>query len=55
MVAEQPGVRATSYPRPAGGVAESVLMGFVMPSTYLSLHYHLVFGTKNREPLIAPS
>ena len=25
-----------------------------MPSTYLSLHYHLVFGTKNREPLIAP-
>jgi putative transposase len=25
-----------------------------MSSTYLSLHYHLVFGTKNREPLIAP-
>ena len=25
-----------------------------MASTYLSLHYHLVFGTKNREPLIAP-
>jgi REP element-mobilizing transposase RayT len=24
-----------------------------MPSTYLSLHYHLVFGTKHREPLIA--
>src|SRR5260221_8321908 len=23
-----------------------------MPSTYLSLHYHLVFGTKNREPTI---
>lgn len=23
-----------------------------MPSTYLSLHYHIVFGTKNREPLI---
>jgi REP element-mobilizing transposase RayT len=23
-----------------------------MPSTYLSLHYHLVFGTKNREPMI---
>jgi REP element-mobilizing transposase RayT len=22
-------------------------------STYLSLHYHLVFGTKNREPIIA--
>ena len=24
-----------------------------MASTYLSLHYHLVFGTKNREPTIA--
>lgn len=24
-----------------------------MPSTYLSLHYHLVFGTKDREPFIA--
>lgn len=23
-----------------------------MPSTYTSLHYHLVFSTKNREPLI---
>ena len=25
-----------------------------MASTYLSLHYHIVFGTKNREPTIAP-
>src|ERR1700720_5010620 len=25
-----------------------------MPSTYLSLHYHLVFGKKNRQPFIAP-
>ncbi len=25
-----------------------------MPSTYLSLHYHLVFGTKNREAIIVP-
>ena len=24
-----------------------------MPSTYLSLHYHIVFSTKNREPTIA--
>jgi REP element-mobilizing transposase RayT len=24
-----------------------------MPSTYLSLHYHLTFSTKNREPTIA--
>ena len=23
-----------------------------MPSTYLSLHYHLVFGTKDHEPVI---
>jgi REP element-mobilizing transposase RayT len=26
-----------------------------MSSTYLSLHYHLVFATKNREPTLAPS
>jgi putative transposase len=26
-----------------------------MPSTYLSLHCHIVFGTKNREPTIATS
>ncbi len=26
-----------------------------MASTYLSLHYHLVFGTRNREPCIALS
>jgi REP element-mobilizing transposase RayT len=26
-----------------------------MPSTHLSLHYHLIFGTKNREPWIAPA
>jgi putative transposase len=26
-----------------------------MPSTYLSLHYHVVFSTKNREPLIQSS
>ena len=25
-----------------------------MSSTYLSLHYHLVFGTKSREPFIEP-
>jgi putative transposase len=24
-----------------------------MPSTHLSLHYHVVFSTKNREPRIA--
>ena len=26
-----------------------------MPSTHLSLHYHLVFSTKNRVPLILPA
>jgi len=26
-----------------------------MPSTYLSLHYHLVFSTKDRTPLIQRS
>ena len=26
-----------------------------MPSTYLSLHYHVVFSTKRREPTIAPA
>jgi hypothetical protein len=25
----------------------------LMSSTHLSLHFHLVFGTKNHEPLIA--
>lgn len=25
-----------------------------MPSTHLSLHYHIVFGTKDHEPLIQP-
>jgi hypothetical protein len=27
----------------------------IMPSTYLSLHYHLVFSTKDRTPLIEAS
>ncbi len=27
----------------------------VMPSTHLSLHYHIVFSTKNRAPVIAES
>jgi putative transposase len=26
-----------------------------MPSTHLSLHYHLIFATKNREPWITPA
>lgn len=34
------------------GVAEA---GWNMPSTYLSLHYHLVFSTKERRPWIDES
>ncbi len=30
----------------------SVYRESVMPSTYLSLHFHLVFSTKNRKPFI---
>ena len=26
-----------------------------MPSTHLSLNYHIVFSTKNREPILAAS
>ena len=26
-----------------------------MPSTHLSLHYHLIFATKNHDPIIVPS
>jgi putative transposase len=26
-----------------------------MSSTHISLHFHLIFGTKNHEPLIAPT
>jgi len=26
-----------------------------MSSTHLSLHYHLIFGTKNHEPIITPA
>ncbi len=31
------------------------LAGPHMSSTHLSLHYHIVFGTKNHEPLIQPA
>ena len=34
---------------------ERVPAAAVMPSTYLSLHYHLVFSTKDRTPLIEAS
>ncbi len=25
-----------------------------MPNTYTSLHYHIIFSTKNREPWLVP-
>ena len=34
---------------------EGVPRANAVPSTYLSLHYHLVFSTKDRAPLIEPS
>jgi putative transposase len=35
-------------------VARCQLAQTVMPSTYVSLHCHLVFSTKDREPWITP-
>jgi len=29
------------------------MMRCIMPNTYTSLHYHIVFSTRNREPLIS--
>src|SRR5438067_9417105 len=37
--------------RPGGGAGK---VHAHMPSTHLSLHYHLVFSTKDRCPTIAP-
>jgi len=34
---------------PAGATEKN---HFIMSSTHLSLHYHIVFGTKNHEPII---
>ena len=30
-------------------------VGFVMPNSYTCLHYHVIFSTKNRVPLIEPA
>src|SRR2546421_356070 len=50
----QPPVRDSTKPSTPAGVAASRSIGAAMPSTYLSLHYHLVFATKNRQALITP-
>src|SRR5579872_1113764 len=56
------GGQRRSHPGGPGGVLESCVItvdhqpfsrGNSM-STFLSLHYHLVFSTKNRAPLIKP-
>src|SRR6478735_11490326 len=45
---QPPGKNHKSPSAPAGAAESSP----AMPSTHLSLHYHLVFSTKNRAPLI---
>jgi REP-associated tyrosine transposase len=35
------------------GIADEFLTAATMSSTYLSLHYHIIFSTKNRQPTIA--
>ncbi len=33
--------------------ASAGMMSRIMPNTYTSLHYHIVFSTRNREPWIS--
>jgi putative transposase len=44
----------TATPFPINRASRRDARPDIMASTYLSLHYHLVFSTKNREVLIAP-
>jgi REP element-mobilizing transposase RayT len=50
LTSQTTGLSGKSHCAPAGARET-----FLMPSTHLSLHYHLVFSTKNREPWMAPS
>ena len=43
------GLSCKKNPSPGRGEVNS---RSIMPSTHLSLHYHVVFGTKNHEPMI---
>jgi hypothetical protein len=43
-----PGVEYKTYQAPIGALENQPHMS----STHLSLHYHIVFGTKNHEPMI---
>jgi len=46
-----PVVSIKTIPSPGRGVVDEIRMS----STHLSLHYHIVFGTKNHEPMIQPT
>jgi putative transposase len=46
-----PVVSIKTIPSPGRGVVDEIRMS----STHLSLHYHIVFGTKNHEPVIQPA
>jgi putative transposase len=48
---EPPVISIKTIPAPVVGVVDESDMS----STHLSLHYHIVFGTKNHEPLIEPA
>jgi putative transposase len=39
---------------PGGATQGRQPRGTTVPSTYSCLHYHIVFGTKDRRPLITP-
>jgi putative transposase len=44
------GLSCKKTPKAPAGATEK--NHFIMSSTHLSLHYHIVFGTKNHEPII---
>jgi REP-associated tyrosine transposase len=46
------GHRTHKSPAPQKGCQNTMTLRCAMPSTYLSLHYHLIFGTKDRAPFI---
>jgi len=49
-VVQTTGLSCKKTPKAPAGATEK--NHFIMSSTHLSLHYHIVFGTKNHEPVI---
>jgi len=49
-VVQTTGLSCKQTPKAPAGATEK--NHFIMSSTHLSLHYHIVFGTKNHEPVI---